>query len=134
MPSNMVQRGLLPGSRLNRNGFATSRHLQVTVCAALFFQHGFESVTQSSHSSRLRANTAARQRWHGSAHVLALLTVLLFAYFPQPAHSQGNADAEQVMQALRAKDYPTAVSAADAALASHPEDCRIFVMRGMALR
>jgi len=41
------------------------------------------------------------------------------------------------MQALRAKDYPTAVSVADAVLATHPthpEDCRILVMRGMALR
>ena len=45
---------------------------------------------------------------------------------------QGNPD--QIMQALCAKDYATAVSAADAVLAARPEDCRILVMRGMALR
>jgi tetratricopeptide (TPR) repeat protein len=64
------------------------------------------------------------------------LFFILFAFFPQCGLAQ-NADAEQLMQALRAKDYPTAVSAADALLAtrpSHPEDCRILVMRGMALR
>jgi tetratricopeptide (TPR) repeat protein len=59
------------------------------------------------------------------------------AFFPQSGLGQGNADPEQVMQALRAKDYAAAVSAADAALATHPahpEDCHILVMRGMALR
>jgi tetratricopeptide (TPR) repeat protein len=59
----------------------------------------------------------------------------LFAFFAQLGMGQGTPD--QIVQALRAKDYPTAVSAADAVLATHPthpEDCRILVMRGMALR
>jgi tetratricopeptide (TPR) repeat protein len=89
-------------------------------------------MTQSSYSSLLsteRTTQAASLRAVGS------VTILLFAFFPQFGLGQGSPD--QIMQALRAKDYPTAVSAADAVLATHPthpEDCRILVMRGMALR
>jgi predicted Zn-dependent protease len=89
-------------------------------------------MTQSSHSSPLRTDPAAQAKYCGPAR--AFLVVLLFSFFPPSSLGQGSADADQIMQALRAKDYPTAVSAADAVLATHPEDCRILVMRGMALR
>ena len=94
-------------------------------------------MTQSSHSSLLRTDRTAQPRCSGPALAVAFLTVLLFAFFPQAGLGQGNTDPDQVVQALRAKDYPAAVSASDAALATHPahpEDCRILVMRGMALR
>jgi tetratricopeptide (TPR) repeat protein len=88
-------------------------------------------------SSPLRTGTAAQARCSWLARAFAFVTVLLFAFFPAYGLGQGNADPDQIMQALRAKDYPAAVSAADAVLATHPthpEDCRILVMRGMALR
>jgi tetratricopeptide (TPR) repeat protein len=77
----------------------------------------------------------AQVRCGGFVRAFDLLAVFLFAFFPQFGLGQGNQ--YQIMQALRAKDYPTAVSAADSVLATHPdhpEDCRVFVMRGMALR
>src|ERR1700678_4385572 len=94
-------------------------------------------MTQSSHSPLPRTDGTGQAICSGPARAVALLSVLLFAFFPRSGLGQGNADPEQVVQALRAKDYPAAVSAADAALATHPahpEDCRILVMRGMALR
>ncbi|HTZ56867.1 MAG TPA: tetratricopeptide repeat protein [Acidobacteriaceae bacterium] len=66
-----------------------------------------------------------------------LVTVLLCGLFPQAGLGQASSDEDQIVQALRAKDYATAVTAAEAALATHPahpEDCRILVMRGMGLR
>jgi Flp pilus assembly protein TadD len=92
-------------------------------------------MTQSSHSSPLRTDTAAQAKCCGPARVFAFLVVLLCAFSAQSGLGQGSPD--QIMQALRAKDYLTAVTAADAVLATHPthpEDCRILVMRGMALR
>jgi tetratricopeptide (TPR) repeat protein len=92
-------------------------------------------MTQTSHSSLPRTDRTAQVRWSGPARVAAFLVVVLFAFVPQSGLGQGNPD--QIMQALRAKDFPAAVSAADAVLATHPthpEDCRILVMRGMALR
>src|SRR3984885_9943334 len=89
-------------------------------------------MTQSSHSSPPRTDRAAQTR---AGRAFAFLTVVLFAFSGQLAVGQGSP--EQILQALRAKDYPAAVSASDAALATHPahpEDCRILVMRGMALR
>jgi tetratricopeptide (TPR) repeat protein len=89
-------------------------------------------MTQSSYSSLL---STERTTQAASVRAVGSVTILLFAFFPQFGLGQGSPD--QIMQALRAKDYPTAVSAADAVLATrptHPEDCRILVMRGMALR
>jgi tetratricopeptide (TPR) repeat protein len=94
-------------------------------------------MNQSSRCLLLKTDRTARARCCGVAPAFALPTVLLFALFPQSGLSQGIADPDQIMQTLRARDYPAAVAAADAALATHPahpEDCRILVMRGMALR
>jgi len=92
-------------------------------------------MTQSSHSSLPTTDGTAQARCSSLGRAFAFFTAVLFAFIAQLGLGQGGPD--QIMQALRAKDYPTAVSAADAVLATHPahpEDCRILVMRGMALR
>ena len=92
-------------------------------------------MTQSSHSSLPTTDGTAQARCSRLGRAFAFFTAVLFAFIAQLGLGQGGPD--QIMQALRAKDYPTAVSAADAVLATHPahpEDCRILVMRGMALR
>jgi tetratricopeptide (TPR) repeat protein len=62
------------------------------------------------------------------------LIVLFFIFIPQAGLGQANADSDKILQALRSKDYPAAVSLADSVLAAHPRDCRVLSMRGLALR
>jgi tetratricopeptide (TPR) repeat protein len=61
------------------------------------------------------------------------LTVLCLIFVVQAGLGQANADPDQILRALRSNDYPAAVSLADSVLATHPKDCRVLSMRGLAL-
>jgi cytochrome c-type biogenesis protein CcmH/NrfG len=105
------------------------------LCRAFFLIRISLRMTQSSHLPLPGTDTTAQARCSTPGRAFAFPIVVLFASFAQLGLAQGSPD--QILQALRAKDYPAAVSAADAVLATHPthpEDCRILVMRGMALR
>lgn len=68
-----------------------------------------------------------------SASWIGLLLVLIPV--PIGALSQSGRESEDtILRALKTKDYPAAVAAANKVLQIHPKDCKILTMRGLALQ
>ncbi|HEV2273366.1 MAG TPA: tetratricopeptide repeat protein [Acidobacteriaceae bacterium] len=62
------------------------------------------------------------------------MSLVLVLLPPSAAIAQAADRQDAVVRALQTGDYAAAAAAADAALASHPKDCRLLTMRGLALR
>jgi len=68
-----------------------------------------------------------------SASWIGLLSALMLT--PIGVSSQSGRESEDtILRALKTRDYPAAIAAANEVLKIHPKDCKILTMRGLALQ